>query len=269
MDPLKLYWWKPTDTSKINLGDEIGWAICREVSQRDIVRADLSECELISIGSILSAVYWKSSLSTRQTPCYVWGSGLMAPEFVKPNDKIIVKSVRGHLTRCLVDSVRTLPIGDPGILASDVWAKAATPTHAVGIIPHWSQIDSPLFAELAEKIPGSTIIDMTNTDVADTMKRLSSCEAIISTSLHGLILADSYQIPNVWMKTKDIHKGKSWKFYDYFSSIGRDRFDQVDVMGHIDSINKGSRSIFSSHHHKNVSALKSTVAKAFPAELRA
>ena len=269
MNPLKLFWWRPTDTSKINLGDEIGRAICREISQRDVVLADLSECELISIGSILSAVYRKSALTGRKAPCYVWGSGLMTPDFVKPNDNIIIKSVRGHLTRCMVEAPGTLPIGDAGILASDVWVKAATPTHAVGIIPHWTQVDSPVFAELAAKIKGSTIIDMTNPDVANTMKQLSSCEAIISTSLHGLILADSYQIPNVWMKTKDIHKGKSWKFYDYFSSIGRDRFGQVDISRHIDAINKGSRSIFSSYHHKNVDALKSTVAKAFPAELRA
>ena len=82
MGPLKLYWWRPADTSKINLDDGIGRVTSREISQRDVALADPSECKLISIGSIPSAVYRQSALTDLQGPCY---SGPRTPDFFNPN----------------------------------------------------------------------------------------------------------------------------------------------------------------------------------------
>ena len=43
----------------------------------------------------------------------------------------------------------------------------------------------------------------------------------MSQSLHGLIFADSLLIPNVWLDFGSIHIGGQFKFYDYFSTVGR------------------------------------------------
>ena len=69
--------------------------------------------------------------------------------------------------------------------------------------------------------------------VAKMVKTLFSCEivrslstkGVISESLHGLILADAYGVPNVWWNPNGEsglvgHNG-NFKFEDYFESVGQ------------------------------------------------
>ena len=49
---------------------------------------------------------------------------------------------------------------------------------------------------------------------------ICSCKCIISSSLHGLICADAYSIPNVWLDEHKLPEGH-FKFMDYFSSQNR------------------------------------------------
>jgi pyruvyltransferase len=47
-----------------------------------------------------------------------------------------------------------------------------------------------------------------------------SSSKVISSSLHGLIIADVYGVPNAWLPIPRLKEG-SFKFIDYFSSQGR------------------------------------------------
>lgn len=47
---------------------------------------------------------------------------------------------------------------------------------------------------------------------------LFNCGYIASSSLHGLIFADSFQIPNMWFKIYDKLAGGDFKFNDYYST---------------------------------------------------
>jgi len=52
---------------------------------------------------------------------------------------------------------------------------------------------------------------------------------ILSSSLHGLIVADSYGIPNAWVRFSDNISGGSFKYLDYFASVGRDVQEPVRI----------------------------------------
>jgi hypothetical protein len=60
------------------------------------------------------------------------------------------------------------------------------------------------------------------TDPPDVViSKISACKMIFSSSLHGLIVADSYSIPNYWIKLSDRLTGGDYKFKDYYSAIGK------------------------------------------------
>ena len=47
------------------------------------------------------------------------------------------------------------------------------------------------------------------------------CEAIVSSSLHGLVIAESFGIRSTWMKLSENLAGGEFKFHDYFLGTGR------------------------------------------------
>lgn len=66
------------------------------------------------------------------------------------------------------------------------------------------------------------LIWLRNDDVDQTIRSILGCKRILTSSLHGLILADAYNIPSAWMET-DTPKGLDFKYFDYFLSVGKVR----------------------------------------------
>jgi hypothetical protein len=68
------------------------------------------------------------------------------------------------------------------------------------------------------------LIDMLCTDaVGDILTRtFAACDAVISTSIHGLVLANAYGVPNVHfcVLTSGAIAGSGFKFRDYQSAFG-------------------------------------------------
>jgi exopolysaccharide biosynthesis predicted pyruvyltransferase EpsI len=59
---------------------------------------------------------------------------------------------------------------------------------------------------------------MTN-DIESKTNEFLQCERIISSSLHGVIIAHTYEIPAVWQKFSDNVFGDDIKYQDYLESV--------------------------------------------------
>lgn len=154
----------------------------------------------------------------------VWGSGL-----ISPNEKVYKKircihSVRGPLTReVLLSQNIDCPerYGDPALLISKFYKPNTNKRYKLGIIPHFADYDSNCFKKFKHD-PDILFIKMKGyKDWHDIPNQICSCERIISSSLHGLIIADSYNIPNLWVKFSNNIRGNNFKYHDYYCSVGR------------------------------------------------
>lgn len=223
---IKLFWWRGANQA-VNIGDEINGRVVESVSGRRVVRSRLIDADMLAIGSVLHFPQREKVLTDRVNPYLVWGSGTLNAMPVDAQEKFILSAVRGPLTNSLFGHRLNIPFGDPGLLVSRIWEARGPKTAKWGLIPHHSQLERPWVKKLLEDSDNCRLIDVTSPDIEGTMEKISSCELIASTSLHGLIFADSYKIPSVWLWDGAFHSGGAWKFFDYFSGAERSLSDNI------------------------------------------
>ena len=54
------------------------------------------------------------------------------------------------------------------------------------------------------------------------IREVQKCDFVISSSLHGLVTADAYHIPNLHVQLSDGVYGKNYKYKDYYSTWDMD-----------------------------------------------
>ena len=203
---------------KSNWGDDINLYFLEYISDLHISFYNINSSYKYScIGSILGGVKWKQLI--------VWGSG-----FISCNDKMNIEpyricSVRGPLTRSLLLSQGiSCPesYGDPALLISKYYQPKVKKEFEIGIIPHYSDEECQLLKDIHSVFPEFLIISMKNyKDWRDIPNQICRCKRIVSSSLHGIIVSDSYGIPNCVVRFSDYLKGGDFKFLDYLLSVGR------------------------------------------------
>lgn len=212
-----LYWWRPTQ-NWVNLGDEISPLILAHVTGRKIVHANLDTCDGIAIGSIFYPR--KASARKRKTPLFIWGSGTLEPRPCKfANLSVSLAALRGPRTAGQIEGCPDVPFGDAGLFVRELWPAGKTPSGKIGLIPHHSLLRRNEVREMAEALGDTVIIDFTDPDFAKTLRILSECRVIVSSSLHGLILADAYGVPSLFWN--ELGAENEWKYQDYFEGVGR------------------------------------------------
>ena len=194
--------------------------------------------DLACVGSILDQLLTNSKVlkghETMQNewdatkPIHIWGPGLMHQyehvnqETIRP---FIIHALRGEKTRKRLEEILekniSCVLADPGLL-SPLIVEPNNKKYSIGIVPHYIDKNEEIFKKMLEHYPNSKFIDVQN-EPETVLKEISECENIISTGLHGLIIADSYGIPNCWCEISDKILGNRFKFHDYFSSFGTDR----------------------------------------------
>ncbi len=156
----------------------------------------------------------------------IWGSGVLDINWSLRESPRKIYAVRGPLTRdyfirhgCECPEV----YGDPALLLPKFYQpKNSVKRQGIGLIPHHKDFDEPAKLEqLLSKYPDAKLINMTSyekwTDVIDEM---CSCEKVMSSSLHGLIVADAYGVSNTFCEFVHHHTNYD-KFDDYFLSVKR------------------------------------------------
>jgi len=209
---VKTYWWNEAP----NFGDAMNPLLLRELFGVTAVWAPLREAELTAAGSVIQ---WITPVRrTSEPPIHVWGSGFIWGDEPRPiGETVIYHAVRGPATARLAQVPGAVVYGDPGLLASYVHRSPSSKRYRLGLVPHLRHKHDPGFAYLEEQ--GGRIIDVTD-NPSKVIEQIAECEVILSSSLHGLIVADSYDTPNLWITCEPQPFGGSWKFDDYYEAFG-------------------------------------------------
>lgn len=210
-DAIQLFWWNENK----NIGDALNESLIGKISGKKIERvpANYGLDYYSAIGSVIQG---------GNDNVTIWGSGLIsekAKPIFKPKK---VLAVRGPLTRARLMSMEvTCPevYGDPALLISKYYQPSKPQKYKLGVIPHYVDKKHVFFKErLPEWVK---VLDVETDDVQCFIDDLCSCELIVSSSLHGIIIADSYGIPSSRACfTGDVFGG-DFKFLDYAMSVGR------------------------------------------------
>ena len=220
---IKIFRWREPDLPNGNFGDEITIPLLDRLFNIKAVPSLMREAQLLGAGSILDAWsllgvrrrFVQSLTFHRSTGLHVWGSGFILPDSeARWPQRLHYHAVRGELSAGRIG--RQVPMGDPGILASLIVEKLPPKQHSVGLVPHHIDVDR-LRATMA--LPDNWILIDPRNPVDAVLSAIASCELIVSSSLHGLIVADSFGIPCVWARTVEPLYGSSdFKFADYASA---------------------------------------------------
>lgn len=188
--------------------------------------------EALMVGSIASLakrgthVFGSGFIDRRQTPCkdaqWHWVRG--------PVSRQMVLAAGGEVPERYGDAALLLP----------EWIAPERKAHDVGYIPHF--IDR-------KHVSGGFVIDLCHPDIEAITRDITRCRSIISSSLHGTIVAHAYGIPAAWVRWSDGLAGDGMKFHDHYASVGLEPV-----------LSSAEAPVFQAPEHPDTSHMKETLA---------
>ena len=235
-DQIKVYY-----TRLRNMGDQLNELIIEKCFGYEVVRRSFLDGELCAIGSCLGMYTLHGTFPMRirqrlngivRPHVSIWGTGFInhtdcEGRFFKGDMDFC--AVRGELTRNGVERMTgkrlDIPTADAGILASELLSELPPKYYDVGIVPHLCDLKDPKISELLKayaKGKGADNVRFINVkdEPLEVVRQIAQCRCILSSSLHGLIVADSLGIPNLHVVFGDRLLGDGYKFEDYYSAYG-------------------------------------------------
>ena len=205
-----------------NWGDAINPVLVELLSGKSVRKVEVGEGDCyIAVGSIL----WMADARTE-----VWGSGFMKADNTVQAPPKKIHAVRGPLTREVLrkQGIECPEVyGDPVLTLPMFYNPEVDVRYDVGIIPHISDKKLPWIQQQHGQ-PDVLVIDVQG-ETWEFIRAVKSCRTILSSSLHGLICADAYGVPNAWLRPSERVPGGHFKFRDYSLSIGADEPQPVVV----------------------------------------
>jgi pyruvyltransferase len=216
---ISLFWWRWKYPLRLNFGDELTAPLLERITHRRVEWASMADCDVVGAGSVLQMV----PRVEREIQPAIWGSGFISPPAIGAK-KITgeVRAVRGARTREYLrrSDADTIALGDPGLLAGYLLDGPVRKKFALGLVPHYKDAKSEV-VEKARSLGRHVRIINVEWTPEEVAREIASCEAVLSSSLHGLVFSDALEVPNAHVKIGDGLVGGLFKFEDYDSAVAR------------------------------------------------
>lgn len=227
---IPLFWWSSVKFEKKqseNFGDIVGPYLIKKITG---VGSRFVQPKKRSLTDYFTKVYFTvgSILQHADSNSIVWGSGLIDALTTIKKAKFL--AVRGPRTRqILINQGHDVPeiYGDPALLLPKFYNPKVQPKFSIGIVPHY--VDYGLVCEIYKSIPEIKVINLLDNSVESVVNQIISCESIISSSLHGLIVAHAYGKPTIWVKFSEKIFGDGIKFFDYLESVSKYELTVIEL----------------------------------------
>jgi pyruvyltransferase len=206
-----LFWWH--SSSNVNFGDDLSRVIVEKISGRHVKPANLDSDQqtiLFAVGSILHYA---------RNDDIIWGSGFRENPLLENRfTQLDIRAVRGPRTRSfLLQMGINCPeiYGDPAILMAYLFPEFKNSNRVKDyiIIPNIGEIDC--FKNYKNLV-------LPTLPWEEVVKNMTESKLVISSSLHGIIVAESYGIPTRLLKMTWIEP--LLKYQDYYEATGRPDF---------------------------------------------
>ena len=247
-----------------NFGDALSPMLVQHLSGRRVKNSGPQTCDIVALGSIIDNFSRHYAEPSRRRP-YIWGTGFMKPHSGRFRDNVEVCAVRGPLTGTLLGLGPDFTYGDPGLLVDELLDAPPERTDTIGIIAHHAKADQPELQQALDHLPHLKLIEVRSRDALDVVRQIGSCRFILSSSLHGLIVADSLGVPNHWLDVQGIHYYPEFKFYDYALGVGRELGQSVKLEALEDFLSEPLPATIP--YADGVARSRERLRAAFPAEL--
>lgn len=205
---MRIYYWR----EKKNFGDLLSSYLIERFTGLSSEWSSPEQAQMVMCGSILEHLptLWRGTIA---------GAGKLH-EFSQiplPNARIL--ALRGPLTARGIKGSYVL--ADPGLLADEL-VDIPEKKYELGIVPHWTDHSlehTPMFKKYSPRII------RVEDGPLDVIKQIGECKKIVSSSLHGIILADAFGIPRrIEIPPRSLshphQEGGLFKWHDYSSSLG-------------------------------------------------
>ena len=213
---INAYWWMGC-----NYGDILTPYLVEKISGKVAVWTEVGY-------GVTTYLITGSSLTCSRANTILWGVGTIDTKqsIAKP---MAVHAVRGPISRDqMIKSGIQCPeiYGDPAVLLPRYYKPTVEKKYRLGIVPH--HLDSSKAWNDYGYEPDVLMISITD-PVEKVIDNICRCEAIASSSLHGLITADAYEIPNIQVEFSDRNPGRKCKFADYWIGVGIHPYEPMDL----------------------------------------
>jgi len=208
MNEIGLYYWQ----GRRNFGDLIAPLLLKRFARLDARWATEATADLVLIGSVLDRL-------SDNYRGIIAGAGKLHEHTKRTFPDARLLGFRGPLTARGFRG--NFVLADPGLLADEL-VELPEKQYDLGLVPHWTDHDLEHNETFLRYDP---LIIRVGDDPLDVIRQIGSCKKIVSSALHGIILADAFGIPRrieiaPRMLTHAHQEGGIFKWRDYSASLG-------------------------------------------------